>query len=333
MKVFMPFVVKDIGGPSSFATKFKSEMEALGDLVVFELCPDYDVMLVIVQCPWRFLWHAKRFGKKIVQRLDGTYYFSVAGWKFPLLNLKAAIVRHIWADATAYQSEYSKVCANRFLGPKQHERSSTIYNGADITHFAPTGHKKLKRDNPKQQIFFTASAFRRTDQILPILAALKHYKHRYNDNFVFYIAGSFSAEVKSIPDEFGHLPYVRFLGKINNTDLPDYLRSADAFLFTHLNPPCPNNIVEALACGVPICGVADGSMPELVTRSGILLPTRGAGFWRRRIIDSRLLAHNLQRLMLQRRTYARRARIEAIERLSSETMAKNYRKLLQELLG
>src|SRR5215204_1312230 len=110
MKIFLPFQVKDIGGPSTFAKKFQLGMEELGHTVVYDYCNDYDVLFLIVQCPLKYLIDAKRRGKKIVQRLDGTYYWTVSGWKFPLLNAKATYIRHLFTDFTVYQSDFSHAC-------------------------------------------------------------------------------------------------------------------------------------------------------------------------------------------------------------------------------
>ena len=71
MKIFVPFEINDVGGPSTFARKFKDGMESNGHTVTFRYTSDYDILLLIVQCPLKYLIDAKKRGKKIVQRLDG----------------------------------------------------------------------------------------------------------------------------------------------------------------------------------------------------------------------------------------------------------------------
>ncbi|HMN63001.1 MAG TPA: glycosyltransferase, partial [Anaerolinea sp.] len=47
-----------------------------------------------------------------------------------------------------------------------------------------------------------------------------------------------------------------------------------------LNPPCPNAVIEALACGLPVVGFAAGSLPELLdTQSGRMSPW-GGNIWK-----------------------------------------------------
>lgn len=333
MKIFLPFQTKGIGGTVTFAKKFKKGMEERGHTVFFEEPEEYDILFLVVQAPFKYLFNAKRRGKKIVQRLDGTYYWSVSSWKFPLFNLKAAIIRHFFTDFTIYQSEYSKYCAEKFLGRKQDHPSALIYNGVDLDLFSPIGVKQNVRENPNQQIFFTASAFRRKDQIIPIIKAVEIYKKKYTDNFLLLVAGSFSSELASIPKQWSHCNNIRFLGKIDNDDLPAYERSSDVFLFTHLNPPCPNNIIEAMACGLPICGVADGAMKEIVKtgKNGLLESTSGDAFWNMRDIDTGNFADNIRSIIASRDSFSTESRRIAQERFSLEAMLEQYVKILEKL--
>lgn len=334
MNIFLPFTIKGIGGTATFAAKFKEGMEKHGHSVFFEEPADYDILFLIVQAPFRHLWRAKRAGKKIVQRLDGTYYWAVASWRFPLYNLKAALIRHFFADFTIYQSEYSKYCAKRFLGKKKNGPSALIYNGVDLELFSPNGSKTTVRDNPQQQIFFTASAFRREDQIIPVLRALQHYREKYTDNFKFLVAGTFSSTLNHLPEQWAAFKNVVFLGKIENEDLPPLERAADVFLFTHLNPPCPNNVIEAMGCGLPICGIADGAMRELVHQgeNGLLLPVIGNAFWQQRSYDDEAFADQLHALMQYTVPFGKKSRILAEEKLSLDHMIQNYITALSQSL-
>ncbi len=333
MKIFLPFAVKDIGGTSSFARKFKAGMEALGHEVSYDYIPDYDILFLIVQCPLKYLLDAKKRGKKIVQRLDGTYYWSVAGWRFPLLNAKAAAIRHFFADYTIYQSQYSLVCAERFLGKKRQDHHTIIFNGVNLDVFSPEGKHLSLRDNPEQHLFFTASAFRRKDQIVPIIEGVEHYRKKYGNNCKLLIAGSFVGAVQEWPTRLNQLAYVTLLGKVTHDDLTKYERSCDAFLFTHLNPPCPNNAIEALACGLPICGVADGAMPEIVTpqKDGLLISAPGSGFWRQRNLAIDQFADNLFSIMQQKESYRKHSRQAAEGRFSLQAMIRQYCQVFERL--
>ncbi len=330
MKIFIPFTLKDTGGTSTFAQKFKQGLEQRGHEVFFEFQKDYDILFVIVQCNPLYLLHAKRNKKKIIHRLDGVYYWSVAKWKYPLLNLAPRLIHKFFADFTVYQSRYSQYCAEKFLGRKKEGKFSIIYNGMDTALFSPIGEKiDNLRDNPDQKIFLTVSKFRRKDQILPLIEALEIYKNKYNRNFKFLIIGDFSREVADIPSQFKKFTQLNFIGKIKNEDLSKYERSSDVFLMTHLNPPCPNNILEAMACGLPICGINDGAMSEITVpgKNSLLIDSPGDAFWKRRIYDTQKLADNLNSLVKNASFYSDNSRRIVEEKFSLDAMIDNYLKL------
>lgn len=329
MKIFIPFKIRETGGTSVFAKKFKKGLEERGHEVFFDFRGDYDILFVIVQCNPLYLFHAKINKRKIIQRLDGVYYWSVAKWKYPLLNFTPRIIRQFFSDFTVYQSKYSKYCADKFLGERKDEKYILIYNGVDTRLFSPVGEKiKNLRDNQKQKIFITVSKFRRFDQIMPIIKALEIYKNKYNDNFKLLIIGDFSREVTDIPRKYGEFTHLRFPGIINNEDLPAYLRSSDVFLFTHLNPPCPNNVLEAMASALPVCGVADGAMNEITIpgKNSLLIESKGDAFWKRREYDHEKIAYNLDSLVKKIDFYSENSRKIAEQSFSLDNMIDNYLK-------
>lgn len=331
LKIFVPMKrLRDTGGPSNFARKFKLGLEKQGHEVFFQFRKDYDILLVIVQCNPLYLFHAKINKRRIVQRLDGVYYWSVAKWKYPLLNLPPMVIHKFFSNFTIYQSRYSQYCADKFLSRRKDEEYSIIYNGVDTNLFNSVG-KNIPdlRDNADQKIFITASQFRRTDQLLPIIEALEIYRKKFNTNFKFLVIGDFNREVRDAPQKFGHLEYIRFLGKLKNEDLPKYERSSDVFLFTHLNPPCPNNIIEAMSCGLPICGVADGAMKELTEpeKNSLLIESEGEAFWKRRNYNYEKFAINLNKILCNSTSFSKRSREIVEERFSLEKMINDYLKI------
>lgn len=333
MKIFLPFAVSDIGGTSIFAQKFKAGMEKAGHEVFFEYQPDYDVLFVIAQAPFKLLWDAKKRGIPIVQRLDGVYYWRVAGILFPLYNLKIFLTRHFFATYTVYQSAYSKFCVETFLLPKKHEQSVLIYNGVNTEAFTPQGDSLALRDNPDQTLFFTASTFRRNDQMVSLLKSLEYYNNNYSSNWKFLIAGNFKGQVASLPAKYADCKNIVFLGKIKNDALAQYERSVDAFLFTHANSACPNAVLEALGSGLPIVGIADGAMPELVEsgKEGVLLPVQGSAFWKEREFSEEKFADNIAFVLQNKQLFSKNARQTAMEKFTLQNMIDKYLTLFSSL--
>lgn len=326
MKIFIPFKPQKTGGPSSFVNKFKEGLKQRGFDVFFDFKKDYDILFVVVQCNPIYLLHAKINRKKIIHRLDGVFYWSIVKWKYPLLNFPPKIVHKFFSNFTVYQSKYSKYCADKFLGKKNAE-STIIYNGVDLKKFSPKGPKiENLRDNKEQYIFFTASKFRREDQIIPILKSLKIYRDKYNSNFKFLIAGDFSKKLKHIPKKYSNFAQIKFLGIIKNANLPKYQRSSDIFLITHLNPPCPNNVIEAMACGLPICGIDDGAMKELTQpgKNSLLISTTGDAFWKKRTYNLEKFAENIDLISRDLNKYSRNSIKISRKKLSLDKMIEMY---------
>ena len=68
-------------------------------------------------------------------------------------------------------------------------------------------------------------------------------------------AGTTDDESKQLRERFGDLgDRIRWLGRINNEELPAYINSARAFVLCSLIEGNPRVMIEAMACGMPIIG-------------------------------------------------------------------------------
>lgn len=327
MKVFLPIKIKPTGGSSRFALKLQASLRPKGHKVVFRWQSNFDLLLVNATCPLRFLLYAKIKGKPIIQRLDGVYYPStVAGWKYRLYNFPLQVINLFFANHVIYQSLYSKYCCNIFLGKNRYISSSMIYNGVDIKKFSNHGDQISLRDSDDQHLFITTARWRRQDQIYPIIKSFKIYKRKWHNNSKLVILGNFEGVVEKLPSDYKDDSSLAFLGTVKNEELPQYLRAADVFLFTHLNPPCPNNIIEAMACGLPICGVSDGAMRE-ITKSGYnseLLAVESDSFYSFRQFDHDMFAGNISKIMKNKKEYAQNSRLRVSKSFTLRQMIDKY---------
>ena len=74
-------------------------------------------------------------------------------------------------------------------------------------------------------------------------------------------------------DELGLGDRVVFAGRYAQRDAPALYRRAHVCSIPQVNDPCPNVVLEALACGVPVVHSASGGTPELVGDGGIGVPS------------------------------------------------------------
>lgn len=325
MIVYLPMRLYATGGSSVFARALAERLPLLGHQIVFSLPADYDVLLASGRAPIRALLNARRRRRPIIQRLDGAYYpTTIAGWAYPLYNAPLKVARAL-ASVTVYQSAYARAVTGRFIG-HAHGPSTIIYNGVDTALFSPEGKRAPTRDRPSQRCLFTTQQIRRRDQIEPLLAALAIYRRRYHADTQLVVAGDWLPSVASLKRRLAKRPDVKLLGPVAHEMLPSYLRSADVFVYCHPNPACPNNVLEAMAAGLPIIGLNDGAMPELIRegRDGLLVPVEGTGYFRRRPFPDSAFAAALDRAYHQRATLGSTARQRAIEHFSLSRMLDAY---------
>ena len=57
-----------------------------------------------------------------------------------------------------------------------------------------------------------------------------------------------------------------------------------------VNPPCPNSVIESLACGLPVIGFDSGSLKELVTDDAGCIVPYGSNPWKLETPDISALA-------------------------------------------
>ncbi len=256
MKIFLPFEMRDIGGTATFAKKFSDAAQENGISISNSLSSDFDTLFIIADCS---LWYpiiTKILRKKIVQRLDGVYHPATpAGKWYPLYNLKMQIIHNYLADVVIYQSKFSKLSCEKFLGKTRAAKTTIIYNGVD-TEKIPK--KATSHSDGVPTKLLTFAKFRRRDQIEPIIESVKLLDSK---KFTLDIYGSYTENLK---DLFENLPdHMLFRGKKSNEALLQILHQYDIFLFSDQSA-CPNSVIEAMAAGLPVVAFNRGSISELL---------------------------------------------------------------------
>ena len=256
MNIFLPFKIKDIGGTATFAKNFSDAARKQGMRVSNRLSSDFDVLFIITDCSLWYPLIAKLLRKKIVQRLDGVYHPATpAGRWYPLYNLKMQIIHNFLADTVVYQSEFSRLSCETFLGKTGAPQTVIIYNGFDTEKSPPRAIFRSKNAPVK---LLTFAKFRRRDQIEPIIESVKLLDP---EKFTLDIYGSYTDDLTGL---FKNLPRnILFQGKKTNEDLLETLCQYDIFLFSDQSA-CPNSVLEALAAGLPVAAFDRGSISELI---------------------------------------------------------------------
>ena len=256
-KIFIPFeqYIDSVGGPATFMFHLKRFLDDKG-LEYSDGHKGIGAIFFPISYDIELLKKFKKKGGKIIQRLDGVYYPSKHGEEYIELNKDIKEIRNSLADIVVYQSEYSKAQCEAMLGELIDRETHIIINGTDKSVFYPSDHIKEELNEIR---FITTGNFRNADMIEPVIKALDLLKSKYK--FKIITIGQITNEkIKHFFDR----PYVEIVDNLDQISLSDELRKADFFIYSHLNPPCPNSVIEAVSCGVPVVGFKSGAMEELL---------------------------------------------------------------------
>lgn len=254
---------------------------------------------------------AKQNGVKVVWNQNGVAYPAWCGDYYPWFNAPMArLIRQ--ADFVIYQSDFCRMCADRYLGPVK-ASAGVLWNPVDIQRFTPG----VSPDPARWELLAmgTNHSFYRVKASLDCLAVLS----RDGVNARLTIAGEMrwpggDAEVTRAIDLLGLGERVRLLPPFSQDEAAALYRGAHVLLHPKYKDPCPTVPIEAMACGVPVVGSRSGGMPELVPADCGELADVPDDWRTDHAPDARAIAEGVRRVMADRarRSVAARSRAEAV---------------------
>ncbi len=260
----IPIPKKDsIGGPSTFMRNLLRYLEEVGYPIQEEIYHSFGIFFP-VQISTELLTHYKYMGGAIIQRLDGVYYPSQHGEDFEKRNSQIAKLYVDYSTHVIFQSEYSRMQCFEMLGSKNDDEYSIILNGVNRKIFYPNDKNDISDDGIIK--FITVGNFRKKAMILPIVESLDMLSEKYR--FQLTLVGDvLDPELKKYLDR----DYILHVGPRDMFGVSELLRDSDIFLHSQLNDNCPNTVMEAISCGLPVVGFNSGSMSEICSFSKDLL--------------------------------------------------------------
>ena len=271
----------------------------------------------------------KQLGMKLVWNQNGIAYPGCYGNFYPWFNRRMAALRD-QADYIVNQSEFSRISAERYLGPSR-APSEICFNPVDVEIFSP---RLQSRPTGRWRILAagTSHALYRTKSAMDTLRALLRRGH----DAELILAGEFrwrGAEADVRRESEGLEDRIRILPPFSQDEAPELYRSADVLLHTKYNDPCPTVPIEAMACGLPVVGTASGGMPELVdAKSGVLVPVP-QGWTADLAGDPTDLAQAVETVFLDRESYVAAARDRACRLFDVKNWTSRHAEIFQALVG
>ncbi|MBV6639363.1 MAG: glycosyltransferase [Cyclobacteriaceae bacterium] len=194
-------------------------------------------------------------GGRIIQRLDGIYYPQKHGEAFEKINKPVKDIYLHKSHHIVFQSEHSRDQCFTLFGEKRIDEYSIIVNGVNKALFKPSNVEPIGKRKFK---LVTTGVYRNVDMVEPVIMALDQLVSAYD--FELHLVGPVvNDELKPFLDR----KYLKNYATHGLEETAECLRKCDLFIYSHLNPPCPNSVVEAVSCGLPVVGYDSGAMREL----------------------------------------------------------------------
>ena len=269
------------------------------------------------------LWVARRRDACVVLNQDGVGYPGWAGARTDKVNapLRRALQG---ADHVLYQSEFCKRSADEFLGTPGGDWE-VLYNAIDTERFAPV---VAPGDGPVLLLGGDQTQVYRLELGLRTLAALLPQQ----PDARLLVSGRVVVDAGALLDELDLRDRVELLGRYAQRDAPAIYGRAHVLLHTKVNDPCPNVVLEAMACGLPVVYPASGGTVELVgDEAGVGVP-HPDGWERDEPPTPEAMAAAVGRVLANLDAVSAAARHRAVERFDLEPWLDRHGKLFAGLI-
>lgn len=248
-------------GPANFLNTLRYEMNQRNDakaslyLNPFTDCNIYSNRI-------RNIWR-----RPYIYRMDGVAYdLGTEAEKRKYANeMLIEGIRN--AIGVVYQSDFARYQTETVLGI-QAEVSVKIMNGVSLERFNPIG-EDMRNElgvGDKTLLFISTAKWRPAKRLGDICESFNKYREESGIDARLLIIGEGSEQLID-------RDAVICLPKVDNKLIPRYLRSADIFLYYSWLDTCPNSVVEAIACGLPVICTNQGGTREIVeaTNGGVIV--------------------------------------------------------------
>ena len=272
-------------GPGIFLSRLKAALAERG--CFDDQNPDVWIQLSFQPIP-DWIQERRQAGQtRLMVRMDGAYCGRHTKLSFPTPILddwysakvnrrKNKLIREnlLAADEIIFQSDFSYRLTQKFVTPTL--PGQIIHNGIDLNTFKPQG-TAFQEINPDTINMLMSHNFRPYHRLHDGFRILRQLQAHTEKPVHLYVLGE--DDGKTFPAalaEARHLDLTEgkdftMLGKIPYQDLAPVYRSCNFMLNLSYWDTCPNVVIEAMACGLPILGVDHGGVAELVGDQGGIL--------------------------------------------------------------
>lgn len=157
---------------------------------------------------------------------------------------------------------------------------TVVPNGVDLTAItkAATG---ARRKNNKETVLITTSRLVRKNGVDIIIRALAELRNAGAKDVRLEIVGGGPEEknLRSLARNLKLGDAVDFVGQVETSQIPIYLRGADIFARPSRSEGLGSSFLEAMAAGLPVIGTRVGGIPDFLKDPNIVGPAKATGIF------------------------------------------------------
>jgi glycosyltransferase involved in cell wall biosynthesis len=324
--------VDGLAGVASFRLKFEDGLRARDVDVTNDLSQPSDAVLVLAGTKHLLpLWRARRRGMRIVQRLDGVNWVHRVRWAGLRYTIRAiygnaniSFIRNRLADHVIYQSDFIRNWWSDWYRPA-HVPSDVILNGVDLEQYTPEGLHERPSIHYRLLIVEGSLVGGLNSGLFYAVELANQLSRKFKIELI--VVGRVDTRTKN-KLKHQNAFRIKFMDTVKREHVPWLMRSSHLLFSAEVNPPCPNSVIEALACGLPAIGFDTGSLSEIVQGEAGRLVPYGANQWKLEQPDIPALAHAAEEVLQNNEHFRISARKQAETVLGLDMMVDAYLKVL-----
>ncbi len=328
--------IQKVGGPGTFQKRLIAQAEKDGLVRIhFDPCEKDIGAFLIIGAPRRFLFcliKARLKNIPVIQRLDGMNWVhrcQKSGILYAIhsemANFSIAFYRRFICSAIIYQSSFSQDWWNRVYG-KVGRPETIIYNGTDLESFKPNS-EEIPQDHIEVMLV-EGNLSRGLDfGVKAAISVVSALADRIQKKILLRIAGNVPKSVRESlrqhSDKISPLVSIIFTGVIDKEMLIRFERRSAFLISEEINAACPNSVIEAMACGLPVIGFDTGSLKDVVGKGGIIVPY-GNDPWKLENPIEEPLVQAAEKVIIDNRSFRVSARKQAELKYNISKMTQDY---------
>jgi len=307
------------GGPQVWTGRLRSLLEQRGYGITLDLNDDWAGALFIIGSEG--IDAALERERTVGYRVANAYlpsWFEVMGQTMKPEHhaVNAAIARALeLADVVIYQSQWSKEQLDCYLY-QRNDHYAVIYNGVDLQRFSPAPQRRTGLP-----VLGTVGLLRYSYRLKTFFEVSRRLEVLHRLLIVGRVDGEAAKVMARYRDDPQVGPRITYQPYIPPQQLPDFYRQMSVLLHPVSGDTCPNAVVEALACGVPVVTPRFGGTSELVEAGGQVFDAE-PWIYNGHFIEA--MTEATKKVLANQAELSHQARKRAEEMLGSEQMVTRY---------